>query len=203
MEKYNINANYKLIGKLFYVLIFLIYLISVVIIFSHGFENIFQLIRRITGLTGIISLFIAILLSLLVKQSKQVFGISYLRIHHYFSISGIILVSIHPLVMAIDFGTFRIFIPDFSSWDSFLRNGGRTALYMIYIAAIAAIARKNIVRNWKYLHGLIYPAFIFGAIHGILQGSDLQNPILYALFIVFIVLVIFIFMYKRYLSIRK
>ena len=186
-----------------YLLIFLLYLIPVVIIFSHGFDNYFQLFRRIAGLTGIASLFIAIIISSFVRQSKKIFGTVYLKVHHLFSITGLILVTIHPIIMAIDFGTSRIFIPNFSSWDAFLTNAGRPALYLIYIATSAAILRKNITKYWKYIHSLINLAFILGAIHGIRQGSDLKNPVLLSLYLIIVIIVIANFIYKRYLNYNK
>ncbi len=188
---------------LFYTLILFLYLVPIIIIFINGFDNFFQLFRRITGLAGIASLFIAILLSLLARQSRQIFGVTYIKVHHFFSIIGIILISLHPVIMAIDFGTSRIFIPDFSSWNAFLANAGRPALYLIYIATIAAILRRNIVKYWKYIHSLLYVAFIFGAIHGILSGSDLSNPVLYVLYIAMIITVMIIFLYKRFLTAKK
>lgn len=199
----NQNHRQKTIRYLLYSLILLLYLIPVGIVFSHGFDSFFHLFRRIAGLTGIVSLFIGIVMSLLVRQSKKLFGVNYLKIHHFFSISGFILISLHPIIMAIDFGTTRIFIPDFNSWNAFLMNAGRPALYLIYIAVLAAVLRRSIAKYWKYLHGLLYPAFIFGAIHGRLQGSDLGNPILNGLFIAMIVIVILVFISKRYLAIQR
>jgi methionine sulfoxide reductase heme-binding subunit len=204
LEKYT-NQTYgeKLNRYLFYTLILLLYVVPIIIVFTNGFDNFFQLLRRIAGLTGIASLFIAILLSLLVRQSRQIFGVAYLKVHHLFSIIGLISISIHPVIMAIDFGTTRIFIPDFSSWNAFLANAGRPALYMIYIATIAAILRKNIAKYWRYIHSLLYLAFILGAIHGILSGSDLTNPVLHVLYIAMIVAVMIIFFYKRVLTVKK
>ncbi|MFW6149068.1 MAG: ferric reductase-like transmembrane domain-containing protein [Atribacterota bacterium] len=188
---------------LFYTLILFLYLVPITIVFINGFDNFFQLFRRITGLAGIASLFIAILLSLLVRQSRQMFGVTYLKVHHLFSITGLILTSLHPVIMAIDFGTSKIFIPDFSSWNAFLANAGRPALYLIYIATIAAILRRNIAKYWRYIHSLLYLAFIFGAIHGILSGSDLTNPVLYVLYVGMIITVMIVFLYKRVIIGKK
>ena len=188
---------------LFYTLIFFVYLVPIIIIFINGFDHFFQFFRRITGLAGIASLFIAILLSLLVRQSRQIFGVTYIKVHHFFSITGLLFISLHPIIMAIDFGTSRIFIPNFSSWNAFLVNAGRPALYLIYIATIAAILRRNIAKYWRYIHSLLYIAFILGAIHGILSGSDLRNTVLYVLYIVMITTVMVIFLYKRVLTAKK
>ena len=191
------------IRSFFYLLFIILYLIPITIVFSNGFANVFHFIRRIAGLTGLTSLFIAILLSLLVKESKKMFGVYYLRIHHFFSIVGLILISLHPVIMAIDFGTTSIFIPHFNSWNGFLTNAGRPALYLIYMAVIAALLRKNIAKYWKYIHSLLYPAFLLAAIHGILSGSDLDNSIMYFLFIAMISVVSIIFFYKRYQNMKN
>lgn len=186
-----------------YFLIFLIYLVPIVVVFIHGFDDYFQLFRRLTGLVGIASLFIAIIISSFIRQAKKIFGTAYIKVHHLFSITGLILITLHPIIMMIDFGTSRIFIPDFSSWNAFLANAGRPALYLIYIATFAAILRKNIRKYWKYIHSLIYLAFVLGAVHGMRQGSDLKNPILLSLYLVMIVIVITNFIYKRYLNYNK
>jgi predicted ferric reductase len=193
-----------MLRTLFYIVIFFLYSIPLITIFSYGFDDFLELFRRITGLVGIISLFVAIILSSLVKQSKQIFGVTYLKVHHFFSITGLVLITLHPIIMAIDFGTSKIFVPNFSSWNAFLTNGGRFAIYLIYIATLSAILRRNIAKYWRYFHGLLYPAFLLGAIHGMLQGSDLRSISLYTLFVIMIALVIVNFICKRYqLNFRK
>ncbi len=202
-EKSEHLPTIKLKRYLFFFLVFIVYLIPIIVVFINGYESLLQLLPRIAALTGISSLFVAILLSLLVRQSRQIFGVGYLKIHHYFSIIGLVLITSHPVIMAIDFGTTSLFIPDFSSWNSFLANAGRPALYLIYVAAIAALLRRNIAKYWRYLHGLLYPAFIFGAIHGMLSGSDMKNDILYIFFIGLIIAVTIAFFFKRYLNFKK
>jgi len=200
MVEKNKYLNYR---NLFYIAFVLLYLIPVVIIFYHGYRDYFQLFRRLAGLTGLSSLFIAIILSSFVKQSKAIFGVVYLKIHHFFSILGLVLISLHPLIMMVDFGTTRILIPNFSSWNAFITNGGRFAIYIIYIAALAAVLKKKIIKYWKSIHTLLYPAFLLSAIHGIYQGSDLRNPILYYLLLTMIILVVINFLFKKNLLKNK
>lgn len=200
------NKNLKQLNTArywFYPLFVALYLFPLISIFVDGFDNMGQFARRIVGLEGISSLFITILLSLLVKESKLIFGIYYIKIHHFFSIISLILISIHPIVVAINFGTSSVFIPKLDSWNNFFTEGGRVALYLIYFAVIVAILRKSIKKHWKHIHYLLYPAFFLSAIHGILKGSDLGNPLLSLLFIAMISVVIIIFFYKRYLNIIK
>ncbi len=187
----------------FYLLFFILYLIPIVIVFVDGFEKTLQLIRRIIGLTGLTSLFITILLSLMVKESKNIFGVYYIKIHHFFSIMSLVLITLHPVIVAIDFGTTGVFIPKFGSWKEFLTEGGRVALYLIYFAVIIAVLRKNIKRYWKYFHYFLYPAFFLSAIHGILKGTDSDNRIMFFLNTAMVTVVAIIFLYKRYQNIKN
>ncbi|HOR41638.1 MAG TPA: hypothetical protein PK111_00470 [Atribacterota bacterium] len=184
--------------SLFYLLFAILYLIPMTVFFIDGFKDVLHFFRRITGLTAVVSLFIAIMLTLLVKESKKLFGVYFLKIHHFFAFIGLLLISLHPVFMALDFGTTEIFIPDFSSWQTFFKNGGPLALYLIYIAVIAALLNKKITKSWKYIHALMYPAFLLGTVHGIWKGSDMGNPMLSFLYTGLIVAVFITFFYKRY-----
>ena len=189
-KKWSVNSS------LFYLLFAILYLIPITIFFIDGFKDVLHFFRRITGLTAVVSLFITIMLTLLVKESKKIFGVYFLRIHH-FALLVYYLISLHPVFMALDFGT-QIFIPDFSSGQTFFKNGGPLALYLIYVAVIAALFNKKITKSWKYIHGLMYPAFLLGTVHGILKGSDMKNPVLSFLYAGLIVAVFIAFFYKRY-----
>ena len=187
----------------FYLLFLVLYLIPIAIVFIDGFDNILQFIRRIVGLTGLTSLFITILLSLMIKESKKIFGIYYIKLHHFFAAISLALISVHPVIVAVNFGTTSVFIPKFDSWNAFLTEGGRFALYLIYFAVIVAVLRKGIKKYWKYIHYLLYPAFLLSAIHGILKGSDSGNRIMFSQIIIMSTVIIIIFFYKRYQNIKK
>jgi DMSO/TMAO reductase YedYZ heme-binding membrane subunit len=187
----------------FYLLFLVLYLIPIAVVFIDGFDNVLQFIRRIVGLTGLTSLFITILLSLIIKESKKIFGINYLKIHHFFAAISLVSISVHPVIVAVDFGTTSVFIPKFNSWNAFLTEGGRFALYLIYFAVIVAILRKNIKKYWKYIHYLLYPAFLLTSIHGILRGSDSHNRIMFFQIVIMVAVIIIIFFYKRYQNIKK
>lgn len=191
-KKWSVNRSFL------YLLFAILYLIPIIIFYIDGFRDVLHLFRRITGLTAVVSLFITIMLTLLVKESKKIFGVYFLRIHHFFAVTGLVLISLHPVIMALDFGTAKIFIPDFSSGQTFFKNGGPLALYLIYVAVIAALFNKKITKSWKYIHGLMYPAFLLGTVHGILKGSDMKNPVLSFLYAGLIVAVFIAFFYKRY-----
>nr|HPK86623.1 hypothetical protein [Atribacterota bacterium] len=79
--------------SLFYLLFAILYLIPITIFFIDSFKDVLHFFRRITGLTAVVSLFIAIMLTLLVKESKKIFGVYFLKIHHFFAFIGLLLIS--------------------------------------------------------------------------------------------------------------
>lgn len=174
-----------------------LYGFQVIVIFITGFEGIFEFTWRFSGLIGITSIFFGIITSAFIKQLTQIFESTYLNIHHYFSLVGIILITLHPITMAIEFGTLAIFIPDFSSWIAFWSAAGRIGFYLLYISTIIALFRKYSTEYWRYVHVLIYLVFLFGAIHGLLKGDDLQNILMGIIYIGMIIIIIGVFVYKR------
>lgn len=190
----------KIKQYIIYLSILALFLIQLIVMFSTGVEEALGFIYRLAGLFGLTSLFIAIISSSFIKQISKIFETTYIRWHHYFSILGLILITLHPIAMAIDFGDLTIFIPDFSSWTAFWELAGRPALYIAYVASLGVLLRKSIQKYWRYVHGLIYVTFIFGAVHGLLIGDDLANPFLYVVYIIMLVVVVLNFIYKRYLK---
>ena len=192
------KSNLNTASLFIYLLIVCLVVLQMIIVISNGYYGLFHFIGRLSGLIGMTFLFTAILLSSFVRQSKKIFGIVYLKIHHFFSFWGLIFITLHPISLAISFSTLQIFIPDFSSWNAFLVNGGRPALYLIYFAVAAAFYKKYLRQSWRYFHALIYPAFLLGFVHGYWSGTDLANRILYWLYLAMLILVLLNFLNKRY-----
>jgi len=133
---------------------------------------------RLFALWGYTAITIAAILTPILKEVTQIFGKPFIKIHHFFAFSGLILITLHPISSAIEAMDAGVFIPVFDSWTGFWVYAGRPALYLIYIAIIAAVYRRKI-RPWKIIHGLMYVVLLFGFVHGILIGTDFSNlPIL-------------------------
>ena len=71
-----------------------------------------------------------------------------------------------------------VFAPRFDSWAIFFQLGGRLAIYLIAIAALAALLRKRWRNGWRAVHMLNYLAFLLGTIHAVLIGTDFGRPVL-------------------------
>jgi predicted ferric reductase len=129
---------------------------------------------RLFGLYGFMFLSVATLITPFLKEVTQAFGKPFLKIHHSFSVLGIVFITLHPVFNAIEFNL-SVFLLRFDSWDIFWRLAGRPAFIILYIALFAALLRAKVPNYWRPFHALMYIALLFGIVHANLIGSDFQN----------------------------
>jgi predicted ferric reductase len=193
--------NIKKKGYYLIVLVALLFIWVISLFFLTPIKSVSDFFTRFAVLLGYTCLFLATLMTPFMKQLYQLYGKPFIKIHHYFSISGIILITIHPISFAIEVGSIAVFIPRFDSWIVFWELAGRPALYIIYVAVLAVILRKQLSQKvWRILHGLNYVALIFGYIHGVLIGTDFKNLGILITFTIMIILTFAVLIYKRYLK---
>lgn len=192
-------------GFLILSIIGIIYLaVLLIALFTIPFnpENFFL---RIAGLWGYITLAAAIIMTAFAKEIYKNLGRPFIKIHHLFAFSGIILITLHPVLSAVSSGTLSVFIPDFSSWYRFWIFAGRPALIILYIALIAALFRKKI-RSWRIIHAFMTLMLVLGFFHAVLLGSDFKNPAMLFIYSSIFGLVMTAFVIKRvqlYKAVRK
>jgi DMSO/TMAO reductase YedYZ heme-binding membrane subunit len=146
---------------------------------------------------GYLAIFLSIVSSAYVRQVYRVFGRPFIKIHHILSVTGLTLVTLHPLGAAIDAASPSVFLPRFDSWVVFLGLGGRPAWYLIAAASLAAVLRRAIGRNWRAIHFLNYAAFWLGTVHAIMIGTDFQHTIVKAVSVALALVVVVIFIQRR------
>ena len=154
-------------------------------------------IVRGAGMVGYTAIFIAIVSSAYMRELYRLLGRPFLWGHHVASVSGLVLIVLHPLVLAIETASAAVFAPRFDSWAIFFQLGGRLAIYLIAIAALAALLRKRWRDGWRFVHMLNYVAFLLGTVHGVLIGTDFGRPFLRVLPIAMGLLVVAVFVRKR------
>ena len=88
-------------------------------------------------------------------------------------------------------------MPRFDSWAIFFQLGGRLAIYLIAIAALAALLRKRWRNGWRIVHMLNYIALLLGTVHAVLIGTDFGQPFLRLVPIAMAVLAVAVFVRKR------
>jgi len=119
------------------------------------------------------------------------------------SVTGLVLLVLHPLAVAWESRSLAVFMPATDSWLSFLRTGGRPALYLIAIAVLAAILRKRWARGWRVVHYLNYAAFLLATVHASLLGTDFQHPVAKAVLILMTVVIVAVFIRRRAATARR
>lgn len=152
---------------------------------------------RSAALLGYQMVFVSIISSAYVVPLARLFGRPFIKLHHIASLAGLVLITLHPIGVAYNAASARVFVPDVSSLRAFLALGGRPAWYLIAIAALVAALRKPIGPAWRVIHPLSYIAFLLTTIHGNLIGSNLQAVAPRVLSILMALAVVAVFMRRR------
>jgi predicted ferric reductase len=126
------------------------------------------------ALLGYQMVFLAILSSAYLPELVRFFGRPFIQVHHVLSVAGLVLVTLHPLGVAWDTLSLRVFVPRSDSLYTFLQLGGRPAWYLLALALLAALLRRAIGKSWRWVHGLNYLAFFLATVHANLIGTNFQ-----------------------------
>lgn len=161
-----------------------------------------RLVRGAAAL-GYLAVFLAIISSAYMRQLVRFFGRPFVQIHHILSVTGLVMVTLHPLGVAWSNASLRVWLPRLDSWLAFLEWGGPPAWYLIAAASSAAVLRKAIGRNWRALHLLNYGAFFLGTVHAIMIGTDFQRPIVRAVSVALALAVLATSIQKRFQRRRR
>jgi len=153
---------------------------------------------RFAGLAGFILLSVAAIMTPWSREIYRNFGTSFVKFHHLFALSGIILITLHPILLAIRLLRASVFLPRFDSFQEFLVLAGRPSLILIYFAVAAILLRRFIPAYWRFFHALIWVALLLGIIHGNLMGTDMKNPVIFSLLNGLMAVAIGAFILKRF-----
>ncbi|UCC19173.1 MAG: hypothetical protein JSV62_13890 [Promethearchaeota archaeon] len=180
-----------------------LYILILVFFLLTPFLDGFDFIIRFGAIFGFTSMFITTMMTPFAVQLYKIFGKPFIKVHHLFSIAGLVLITLHPVAFAIMRLDIAVFLPDFTSWYGFWSLGGRLALILIYIAVLGALLRKKIQKNWRIIHVLNYVALFLAYVHGVLIGTDFQNLGILIIFTIMIILSFSVLIYKRYLNFKR
>lgn len=157
-----------------------------------------SLLIRWAGTLGYVATFLAILSSAYMRELYRFFGRPFLSVHHALSIAGLVLVTLHPIGLAIETTDLAVFVPRVDSWEVFFELGGRPALYLMWIAALVAVYRRTWRKSWRTIHYLNYVAFLLGTVHALKIGTDFTYPLVRVLAVAMAVVVVAVFVRKRF-----
>ena len=149
--------GYLLLGIIAFLLI-----ISGVVVMINPSPSPFTSGIRFAGLAGFILLAVA---SIMIAWSREIyrnFGTSFVNFHHIFAVSGLVMITLHPVLLAIRLMNVSVFLLRFDSFQEFLLIAGRPALFLIYIAVTGVLLRRFIPMYWREVHALIWIALLLG-----------------------------------------
>ncbi len=157
-----------------------------------------NMVTRSAALVGYLALFLAIMSYQYRREMLKMFGRPFLKVHHILSVTGLVLIVVHPTAFALQMGSLGVFAPIFSPLSDLLMLAGRPALYLFLIAAGAGVIRNRIKPSWKFIHYLNYLAFVLAFIHGALIGTDLGPGLLRWLFAIMALVVVAALIERRW-----
>ncbi len=146
-----------------------------IVAYTLNSSNPWNLAMRLFALNGFIALSIATIMAAFLREVTLFFKKPFTRIHHYFAAAGLVLITLHPLTISIRFLNLTVFVPNLNSLYDFLYFGGRPALILIFVAFVAVLLRRKMLRYWRWFHALMYVALFFGVVHANLSGTDFGN----------------------------
>ena len=197
MHDLTYGNGFKENAVFFAVIILFALAVSLVALTTRNIDP-FDLAIRLFALNGFIALSVAAILTPFIKEVTPFFKKSFIKVHHYFAASGLLLLTLHPISLVIQALNPALFLPNVGSFYLFLFYGGSIALIAIYIAFGAVLLRRKAVAYWRPFHALMYLALFFAVIHGNLAGYDFQNVYLMAIYDGLFVAVIVAFVLKRF-----
>jgi DMSO/TMAO reductase YedYZ heme-binding membrane subunit len=166
----------------FFTIIILFSLAISIVAFLFEYTDPFDFSIRLFALNGFIALSIATIMTPFLKEIILFFKKPFTRVHHYFAAAGLVLITLHPIVLAVQMLNPSVFLPNVGSLYLFMFYGGRQALIIIYIALLSVFIRRRITAYWRSLHALMYVALFFGIVHANLSGHDFQNIVIVVIF---------------------
>jgi hypothetical protein len=192
----NVTRNgYLLLG-----IIALLLIISGAVVALNPSTDFLTSAIRFAGLAGFVLLTVAAVITPFSRRVYRNFGTSFVKFHHLFALSGLILITLHPVFLTIKVMDTSVFIPRFWPIYDFLVLAGRPSLILIYIALAGILLRCSIPVYWRAVHALIWVALILGIVHGNLIGTDFKNPGVFVLFNTLAVVSVGAFIAKRWME---
>jgi sulfoxide reductase heme-binding subunit YedZ len=164
---------------------------------DQGYGSTLRWLIRGAALFGYQLIFLSIISSAYLREMLRWFGHPFIRVHHIVSVTGLVLIALHPIGVAWDSRSLNVFVPIVASWVAFFTNGGRVAWALLALGLLAALLRKRIGQRWRLVHYLNYAAFGLASAHALLLGTDTQHLVVRIFAVAMCVAAAAVFVQKR------
>ena len=107
-----------------------------------------------------------------------------LDLHRFLGGLSIVFVAVHLVGLFLDekveFGPSELLVPMASKWEPGAVAWGIVAFYLLVAVEITSLLRSRIgERAWRFAHYGAFAVFLFGTIHGLRAGTDVENPMIW------------------------
>jgi hypothetical protein len=186
-----------------FILYFFVFTILSVIHFSTDPDFTFiHIAVNLSAIIGIVSIFFAILVSLLKKKIMHNVSIPIRILHHFFSYTAWICISIHLFFLYIEIHSFSIYIPSFLSWDKILLKSGPIAFILILLGGLGIL----FIKRWKTfltIHSINIVALIWISMHAVIKVDALEENLTYVIYLAVMDLIVLGIVIYNYFSQMK
>ena len=166
------------------------------VLLSQPTGSAFLALARGLALLGYLGVFLATLSTAYLRELVKAFGRPFIKIHHVASVTGIVAITLHPLAVAVEYGS-QVLVPSLGSPSYMLAWAGRPAWVLLIIGVVVALLRTRLVKSWRIIHYVNYIAFLLGTVHANLLGGNFVSAIPRILSIIMALVVIAVFVRKR------
>ncbi|MEK7633036.1 MAG: ferric reductase-like transmembrane domain-containing protein [Patescibacteria group bacterium] len=156
---------------------------------------------KILGVFGFAAFTLALLLAIRIPLQEKIFGDlgqSY-RFHQTIGTLALMALVLHPVFLAwqyiqLSFKDAAVFLLPIGD---LAKNLGLFSLIIMTVCIICTYYIRLPYHIWKKVHRYLALAFVFGAMHGVMIGGDIQTmPLLKLLFIIFLALGVVAILYR-------
>lgn len=108
--------------------------------------------------------------------------------HESLGLGALIATAVHMVALTMDryvaFGWIDVLVPGIATWNSVAVALGVTAFYGLAVVA-PSFYIKDIIgqKAWRAIHFLAFGTFMSALIHGVLAGTDKNNPLVTGMYI--------------------
>ena len=149
--------------------------LAAALMLAEPYGDALRLTIRASAILGYEAVFLATLASADMRLMRRLFGRPFLKVHHVLSVAGLVLMTLHPLGVAIDALSLSVFLPRFDTLQISLRLGGRPAWFLFALTSLSAALKRPAGRGWRAVHLVNYVAFALVTVHAVATGTDFQT----------------------------
>lgn len=137
-----------------------------------------------TWTTATASVVIGLLLSTRFIKART--GPWFLDLHRFLGGISVVFLLAHMATLwadsFVDFGVRELFVPGASTWKPEAIAWGIVAAYLLFAVELSSLVRARLgTKAWRVIHFSSFAAMIAGSYHAYTAGSDVDNPVTWAI----------------------